>query len=64
MEQQHRRHDGTSPLPFAMDWSHPPFKWNGRNTMWPQDSHIGWRYCVTIPTWVITPQATDMDPVL
>ncbi|KAG8636337.1 hypothetical protein MANES_16G123100v8 [Manihot esculenta] len=39
------RHDGTSPLPLGMDWSPPPRKWNGRDTIWPHDPRSGWSYC-------------------
>ncbi|KAJ6849767.1 PX domain-containing protein EREL1 isoform X1 [Iris pallida] len=47
------RHDGTSPLPLGMDWSPPPKKWDGRNTVWPHDPHTGWSYCVMIPSWSV-----------
>ncbi|KAG0455709.1 hypothetical protein HPP92_023497 [Vanilla planifolia] len=47
------RHDGTSPLPLSMDWSPPPKKWEGRNTVWPHDPKTGWSYCVMIPSWVV-----------
>ncbi|XP_010928331.1 PX domain-containing protein EREL1 isoform X1 [Elaeis guineensis] len=47
------RHDGTSPLPLGMDWSRPPKKWDGRNTVWPHNSHTGWSYCVMIPSWIV-----------
>ncbi|KAH0450875.1 hypothetical protein IEQ34_021567 [Dendrobium chrysotoxum] len=46
------RHDGTSPLPLGMDWSPPPKKWGGRNTLWPHDPKTGWSYCVMIPSWL------------
>ncbi|KAL8216349.1 hypothetical protein R6Q57_023186 [Mikania cordata] len=58
------RHDGTSPLPLGMDWSPPPKKWNGRDTIWPHDPHTGWSYCITIPTWVVLPESIDSDPVV
>ncbi|GLT43649.1 hypothetical protein SLA2020_175850 [Shorea laevis] len=58
------RHDGTSPLPLGMDWSPPPRKWNGRETVWPHDFHTGWSYCVTIPSWVVLPKSRDSDPVV
>ncbi|CAK9164894.1 unnamed protein product [Ilex paraguariensis] len=58
------RHDGTSPLPLGMDWSHPPRKWDGRGSVWPHDFHTGWSYCVTIPSWVITPKSRDSVPVV
>ncbi|KAK4600751.1 hypothetical protein RGQ29_010394 [Quercus rubra] len=58
------RHDGTSPLPLGMDWSPPPRKWNGRDTVWPHDPHTGWSYCVTIPSWVVRPKSRDSDPVV
>lgn len=48
------RHDGTSPLPLGMDWSPSPRVWDGRNTIWPHDSHTGWSYCATIPFWTIS----------
>ncbi|KAL0906303.1 hypothetical protein M5K25_024786 [Dendrobium thyrsiflorum] len=47
------RHDGTSPLPLGMDWSPPPKKWGGRNTLWPHDPKTGWSYCVMIPSWLV-----------
>ncbi|KAJ6807827.1 PX domain-containing protein EREL1 isoform X1 [Iris pallida] len=47
------RHDGTSPLPLGMDWSPPPKKWDGRNTVWPHDPHTGWSYCVMVPSWIV-----------
>lgn len=55
------RHDGTSPLPFGMDWSLPPRKWTGRNTIWPHDPRSGWSFCVTIPSWIIIPEARTVD---
>ncbi|EEF46943.1 PX domain-containing protein EREL1 isoform X1 [Ricinus communis] len=58
------RHDGTSPLPLGMDWSPPPRKWNGRNTIWPHDPRSGWSYCVIIPSWVVLPKSRDSDPVV
>ncbi|KAB1204638.1 hypothetical protein CJ030_MR8G012710 [Morella rubra] len=58
------RHDGTSPLPLGMDWSPPPRKWNGRDTVWPHDPRTGWSYCVTIPSWVVRPRSRDSDPVV
>ncbi|CAN8326915.1 unnamed protein product [Cochlearia groenlandica] len=58
------RHDGTSPLPLGMDWSPPPRKWNGRDTVWPLDSRTGWSYCVTIPSWVVLPKSRNSDPVV
>ncbi|KAK9945983.1 hypothetical protein M0R45_011470 [Rubus argutus] len=58
------RHDGTSPLPLGMDWSPPPRKWNGRDTVWPHDPHTGWSYCVTIPSWVVLPKSRNSDPVV
>ncbi|CAL5355292.1 unnamed protein product [Camellia sinensis] len=58
------RHDGTSPLPLGMDWSPPPRKWNGRDTVWPHDSGTGWSYCVTIPSWVVRPKTRDSEPVV
>ncbi|XP_008788832.2 PX domain-containing protein EREL1-like isoform X3 [Phoenix dactylifera] len=47
------RHDGTSPLPLGMDWSPPPKKWDGRNTIWPHNPHTGWSFCVMIPSWIV-----------
>ncbi|XP_042468738.1 PX domain-containing protein EREL1-like isoform X1 [Zingiber officinale] len=47
------RHDGTSPLPLGMDWSPPPKRWDGRNTVWPHNHQTGWSYCVMIPSWSI-----------
>ncbi|EOY29446.1 Phox domain-containing protein isoform 1 [Theobroma cacao] len=58
------RHDGTSPLPLGMDWSPPPRKWNGRETVWPHDPRTGWSYCVTIPSWIFLPKSRDSDPVV
>ncbi|XVE97410.1 hypothetical protein REPUB_Repub03eG0016800 [Reevesia pubescens] len=58
------RHDGTSPLPLGMDWSPPPRKLNGRETVWPHDPRTGWSYCVTIPSWVVLPKSRDSDPVV
>ncbi|KAL9226755.1 hypothetical protein vseg_002529 [Gypsophila vaccaria] len=60
------RHDGTSPLPLGMDWSPPPKKWNGRDTVWPHDPRSGWSYCVTIPSWVALPKSRSSaaDPVV
>ncbi|OEL32243.1 hypothetical protein BAE44_0006739 [Dichanthelium oligosanthes] len=52
------RHDGTSPLPLGMDWSPPPKRWEGRNTIWPHNPQTGWSYCVMIPSWITqTPEA-------
>lgn len=58
------RHDGTSPLPLGMDWSPPPKKWDGRDTVWPHDPRSGWSYCITIPSWVILPKSRDADGVV
>ncbi|KAK9079978.1 hypothetical protein SSX86_001653 [Deinandra increscens subsp. villosa] len=58
------RHDGTSPLPLGMDWSPPPKKWNGQDTVWPHDPHTGWSYCISIPTWVVLPKSKDSEPVV
>ncbi|KAM7490081.1 hypothetical protein LguiA_033002 [Lonicera macranthoides] len=58
------RHDGTSPLPLGMDWSPPPRKWNGRDTVWPHDPRTGWSYCINIPSWVVLPKSRDSDPVV
>ncbi|PSR91842.1 Myosin-9 like [Actinidia chinensis var. chinensis] len=58
------RHDGTSPLPLGMDWSPPPRKWNGRDTIWPHDPRTGWSYCITIPSWVVHLKSRDSDPVV
>ncbi|BAF20089.1 PX domain-containing protein EREL1 [Oryza sativa Japonica Group] len=53
------RHDGTSGLPFGMDWSPPPKRWEGRNTIWPHNPQTGWSYCVMIPSWIAqTPEAS------
>ncbi|KAF8658516.1 hypothetical protein HU200_058972 [Digitaria exilis] len=52
------RHDGTSPLPLGMDWSPPPKRWEGRNTIWPHNPQTGWSYCVMVPSWITqTPEA-------
>ncbi|CAL1375024.1 unnamed protein product [Linum trigynum] len=58
------RHDGTSPLPLGMDWSPPPRKWSGRDTVWPHDPRTGWSYCVTVPSWVVLAKSRDSDPVV
>ncbi|XP_015933278.1 PX domain-containing protein EREX isoform X1 [Arachis duranensis] len=58
------RHDGTSPLPLGMDWSPPPRKWDGRNSVWPHDPHTGWSFCVTVPSWVTVPQSGGSEPVV
>ncbi|GMQ08977.1 hypothetical protein CsSME_00052491 [Camellia sinensis var. sinensis] len=58
------RHDGTSPLPFGMDWSPPPRKWDGRDSIWPHDPRSGWSYCVTIPSWIILPKSKGSDPAV
>ncbi|KAI4376332.1 hypothetical protein MLD38_014109 [Melastoma candidum] len=58
------RHDGTSPLPLGMDWSSPPRKWNGRETVWPHDHRTGWSYCVTVPSWSLLPKSRGSDPVV
>lgn len=58
------RHDGTSPLPLGMDWSPPPKKWAGHETVWPHDPRTGWSYCVTIPSWVVRPKSRDSDPIV
>ncbi|KAL8162027.1 hypothetical protein V2J09_013516 [Rumex salicifolius] len=60
------RHDGTSPLPLGMDWSPPPKKWNGRETVWPHDPRTGWSYCVSVPSWIALPksQSSSSDPVV
>lgn len=57
------RHDGSSPLPLGMDWSLPPRVWEGRNSVWPHDSNKRWSYCVTVPSWTITPSASGSDTV-
>ncbi|RAL52822.1 hypothetical protein DM860_007590 [Cuscuta australis] len=58
------RHDGTSPLPLGMDWSPPPKRWAGQETIWPHDPQTGWSYCVTIPSWVVLAKSKDSDPVV
>ncbi|KAI4329355.1 hypothetical protein L6164_021626 [Bauhinia variegata] len=58
------RHDGKSPLPLGMDWSPPPRKWDGRNSVWPHNPHTGWSYCVTVPSWVVLPESSGSDPVV
>ncbi|KAL1827805.1 hypothetical protein ACET3Z_006217 [Daucus carota] len=58
------RHDGTSPLPMGMDWSPPPRKWSGRDTVWPHDPRSGWSFCVTIPSWAVLPKSRDSDPIV
>ncbi|CAN6706900.1 unnamed protein product [Malus baccata var. baccata] len=58
------RHDGTSPLPLGMDWSPPPRKWDGRDSVWPHNPHTGWSYCVTVPSWMFLPKSRGSDPVV
>lgn len=58
------RHDGTSPLPLGMDWSPPPRKWDGRDTVWPHDFHSGWSYCITIPSWIFLSKSRGSPPVV
>ncbi|KAF5453248.1 hypothetical protein F2P56_028163 [Juglans regia] len=58
------RHDGKSPLPLGMDWSPPPRKWDGRETVWPHDFHTGWSYCISIPSWVFLSKSRGSDPVV
>ncbi|KAL6285970.1 hypothetical protein ACE6H2_010360 [Prunus campanulata] len=58
------RHDGTSPLPLGMDWSPPPRKWDGRDSVWPHNPPTGWSYCVTIPSWIFLPKSSSSDPVV
>ncbi|XP_022721201.1 PX domain-containing protein EREX-like isoform X2 [Durio zibethinus] len=58
------RHDGTSPLPLGMDWSTPPRKWDGQDTVWPHDPHTGWSYCVTIPSFILLPASGGSDSVV
>ncbi|KAK9282341.1 hypothetical protein L1049_005257 [Liquidambar formosana] len=58
------RHDGTSPLPLGMDWSPPPRKWDGRESIWPHNPHTGWSYCVTVPSWIVLPKSRGSDPVV
>ncbi|XP_065865528.1 PX domain-containing protein EREX [Euphorbia lathyris] len=57
------RHDGMSPLPLGMDWSLPPRKWDGRDSIWPHDPHSGWSYCVTVPSWTFLSTPRDSVPV-
>ncbi|CAI9775500.1 unnamed protein product [Fraxinus pennsylvanica] len=64
MSSPQHRHDGTSPLPLGMDWSHPPRHWAGRETVWPHDPHTGWSYCVTVPSWVVLAKSRDSDPIV
>ncbi|KAF8687142.1 hypothetical protein HU200_042806 [Digitaria exilis] len=41
-----------------MDWSPPPKRWEGRNTIWPHNPQTGWSYCVMVPSWITqTPEA-------
>ncbi|KAG7998076.1 hypothetical protein I3843_01G241100 [Carya illinoinensis] len=58
------RHDGQSPLPLGMDWSPPPRKWDGRDTVWPLDFHTGWSYCISIPSWIFLSKSRGSDPVV
>ncbi|TYG98018.1 hypothetical protein ES288_A10G084200v1 [Gossypium darwinii] len=58
------RHDRTSPLPLGMDWSLPPRRWDGRDTVWPHNPQTGWSYCVTIPSWIILPTSGGSDIVV
>ncbi|WCJ40524.1 Phox (PX) domain-containing protein [Euphorbia peplus] len=57
------RHDGMSPLPLGMDWSLPPRKWDGRDSVWPHDPHSGWSYCVTLPSWTLLSTSRGSVPV-
>ncbi|GMI78114.1 hypothetical protein like AT3G15920 [Hibiscus trionum] len=58
------RHDRTSPLPLGMDWSLPPRRWDGRDTVWPHDPQTGWSYCVRIPSWILLPTSRGSDSVV
>ncbi|KAE8680829.1 signal recognition particle 54 kDa protein 2-like [Hibiscus syriacus] len=58
------RHDRTSPLPLGMDWSLPPRRWNGRDTVWPHNPQTGWSYCVRIPSWILLPTSRGSDSVV
>ncbi|PRQ50594.1 putative Phox domain-containing protein [Rosa chinensis] len=58
------RHDGTSPLPLGMDWSPPPRKWDGRDSVWPHNPRTGWSYCITVPSWTYLPKPRGSDPVV
>ncbi|KAL8496963.1 hypothetical protein ACS0TY_020590 [Phlomoides rotata] len=58
------RHDGTSPLPLGMDWSHPPRIWAGRESVWPHDPRTGWSYCITVPSWIVLAKSRDSDPTV
>ncbi|KAK9923091.1 hypothetical protein M0R45_031525 [Rubus argutus] len=58
------RHDGTSPLPLGMDWSPPPRKWDGRDSVWPHNPRTGWSYCITVPSWTYLPKPGGSDPVV
>ncbi|MBA0599370.1 hypothetical protein Gorai_005591, partial [Gossypium raimondii] len=58
------RHDRTSPLPLGMDWSLPPRRWDGRDTVWPHNPQTGWSYCVTIPSWITLPTSGGSDIVV
>lgn len=58
------RHDGTSPLPLGMDWSRPPRIWDGQNSVWPRGSHLGWSYCVTVPSWTVVSKTSGSDSVV
>ncbi|GMN49985.1 hypothetical protein TIFTF001_019137 [Ficus carica] len=61
---RHHRHDGTSPLPMGLDWSPPPRKLDGRDSVWPHDPHTGWSYCVIIPSWTSHRKSSGSDPVV
>ncbi|KAI9083480.1 hypothetical protein K1719_034422 [Acacia pycnantha] len=37
---------------------------DGRNSVWPNDPHGGWSYCVTVPSWVVHPDSRGSDSVV
>lgn len=49
---------------MGMDWSPPPRKWSGRDTVWPHDPRSGWSFCVTIPSWAVLPKSRESDPIV
>ncbi|KAL2936338.1 PX domain-containing protein EREX [Bienertia sinuspersici] len=37
---------------------------DGQHTVWPHDTHNGWRYCVTIPSWTTLSNSRGSGPVV
>lgn len=49
---------------MGLDWSPPPRKLDGRDSVWPHDPHTGWSYCVIIPSWTSHRKSSGSDPVV